>query len=76
MKFDDINGNGVKDSGEPGLEDWTIRLLKEGTEIANTKTVDDGGYSLQTLFPAATPSKRMPSPVGFKPGLPHQGYIP
>ena len=26
MKFNDANGNGVKNEGEPGLKNWTIRL--------------------------------------------------
>jgi len=53
MKFDDINGNGVKDSGEPGLSGWTIRLLKEGTEVANTVTVADGSYSFADIVPGS-----------------------
>ena len=27
MKFEDLNGNGVKDAGEPGIADWTIEPL-------------------------------------------------
>ena len=27
MKFDDLNANGVKDAGEPGLPDWTINAF-------------------------------------------------
>jgi hypothetical protein len=29
MKFNDENGNGAKDGGEPGLEDWTIYAAQE-----------------------------------------------
>jgi len=53
MKFDDINGNGVKDNGEPGLSGWTIKLMKEGTEVANTKTIADGGYSFTDIVPGS-----------------------
>ena len=28
-KFHDLNGNGVKDAGEPGLPGWTIRAYKD-----------------------------------------------
>ena len=45
MKFEDLNGNGAKDSGEPGLEGWTIKLKKDGTEVASTQTAADGAYS-------------------------------
>ena len=26
VKFEDLNGNGLKDTGEPGLAGWTINL--------------------------------------------------
>src|SRR5207247_2904504 len=29
-KFNDLNGNGVKDVGEPGLAGWTIRAYTDG----------------------------------------------
>ncbi len=51
MKFDDINGNGVKDSGEPGLPGWTIRLMNGATLVASTKTADDGSYSFADIVP-------------------------
>jgi Tol biopolymer transport system component len=31
MKFHDLNGNGVRDSGEPGLDGWTIELVDAAT---------------------------------------------
>ena len=51
MKFEDLNGNGAKDSGEPGLEDWTIKLKKDGTEVASTLTVAGGAYSFTGITP-------------------------
>src|SRR2546422_8619336 len=30
VKFNDLNGNGVKDPGEPGLSGWTIRAYVDG----------------------------------------------
>ena len=29
MKFDDLNANGVKDAGEPGLPGWDIRAYED-----------------------------------------------
>ena len=26
VKFDDVNGDGERDEGEPGIKDWTITL--------------------------------------------------
>ena len=47
-KFNDLNGNGVWDIGEPGLEDWTIFIdfnsngLLDGGEVSTT--TDEFGY--------------------------------
>lgn len=49
MKFEDMNGNGQKDSGELGLSEWTITL--NGTDgmgnlvSKNTTTNVNGNYS-------------------------------
>jgi hypothetical protein len=51
VKFHDLNGNGIRDDGEPGLEGWTIFLDADGngtwdqaTEPSRT-TAADGSYS-------------------------------
>nr|AAU83000.1 fibrinogen-binding protein-like [uncultured archaeon GZfos1D1]QNO57000.1 hypothetical protein MGAOFDBH_00018 [Methanosarcinales archaeon ANME-1 ERB7] len=49
MKFDDLNGNGVKDAGEPGLPDWTINLV--GPVSGTTTTAADGSYTFTNLEP-------------------------
>jgi hypothetical protein len=57
MKFEDVNNNGVKDQGEPGLAGWVIRayadtsgdgVLQAGetTIAASATTVAGGAYSL------------------------------
>ena len=46
MKFNDLNGNGVKDPGEPGLPGWWIRL----STGALTVTDVDGNYCFTNLF--------------------------
>ena len=33
MKFEDLNGNGVKDAGEPGIADWTIYRYTVGAAV-------------------------------------------
>ncbi len=38
-KFNDLNGNGVKDDNEPGLANWTI-WLDDGSSV----TTDENGY--------------------------------
>src|SRR2546426_958341 len=45
VKFNDLNGNGVKDIGEPGLSGWTIRAY-----------ADDGDGTLSATEAAAAPA--------------------
>lgn len=53
QKFNDQNGNGVKDTGEAGLSGWTIDLDKDanGSVDATTATDGSGTYSFADLTP-------------------------
>ncbi|NBC16994.1 MAG: T9SS type A sorting domain-containing protein [Bacteroidetes bacterium] len=46
-KWNDLDGDGQRDGGEPGLEGWTIQL--NGTEAATTDS--DGNYLIADLEP-------------------------
>jgi hypothetical protein len=46
MVFNDLNGNGAKDAGEPGLQGWTITL--SGPTTISTTTDSLGAYFLAT----------------------------
>jgi len=50
MKFEDKNGNGVLDQGEPGLEGWTIVLTGENHPPHRAITGPDGAYSFFDVF--------------------------
>ena len=47
--FNDLNENSVFDKDEPGLSEWTILLMKNGSEIGNTTTDSYGRYSFADL---------------------------
>ncbi len=49
MKFEDLNGNGIKDAGEPGLAGWTINLA--GPSPSSVVTGVGGTYSFNNLLP-------------------------
>jgi protocatechuate 3,4-dioxygenase beta subunit len=56
FKFNDLNGNGVRDSGEPGIENWTIYLdqnfngqLDSGE--TSVKTTSNGSFQFDALPP-------------------------
>lgn len=51
MKYNDLNGNGHKNSGEGGLSGWTINLMKAGSPVVLASTVTDGSgnYTFSNL---------------------------
>lgn len=44
MKFNDLNGNGALDAGEPGLLGWTITITGLLTSYTASATTDASGY--------------------------------
>ncbi|HUE70722.1 MAG TPA: SdrD B-like domain-containing protein, partial [Pirellulaceae bacterium] len=53
QKFNDLDGDGIQDLGEPGLANWTIELDAgaDGTVDATTVTDASGNYSFTNLGP-------------------------
>ena len=48
--YNDLNGNGVLDPGDPGLQGWTVDLLdSSGNLVATTTSAADGTYSFANL---------------------------
>ena len=48
--YNDLNGNGVLDPGDPGLQGWTVELLdSSGNIVATTTSAADGTYSFANL---------------------------
>ncbi|MCQ8902473.1 MAG: SpaA isopeptide-forming pilin-related protein [Methanothrix sp.] len=71
-KFNDENANGVWDSGEPGIEGWTI-YLSDGTKTISTTTGSDGKYTFTNL-PAGTYTITEETRSGWTRTLPKDGY--
>lgn len=76
MKFNDVNGNGMKDQGEKGLSGWKIRLtgivgtgIKTRVLNLETTTNTDGFYIFDNL-PAGTYIIMEALQGGFVPGSP------
>jgi protocatechuate 3,4-dioxygenase beta subunit len=71
--FNDFNGNGVRDRGEPGISGVTIELLDStGRVIATTTTTGDGRYLFTSLNPGAY-TVRETDPTGFVSTTPNTG---
>ncbi|MGB0383679.1 MAG: LamG-like jellyroll fold domain-containing protein [Ardenticatenaceae bacterium] len=49
MKFDDLDGDGVKDPNEPGLSGWEINFTDASGNVFTTTTDANGNYSLSSL---------------------------
>jgi hypothetical protein len=49
----DNNGNGIQDSGEPGITGLTIQLLSGTTVVASATTRSNGIYKFGSLPAAA-----------------------
>ncbi|MBI3189344.1 MAG: VCBS repeat-containing protein, partial [Ignavibacteriales bacterium] len=47
VKFNDLDGDGVKDNGEPGIANWKINIT--GAQTDSTYTDANGGYSFTAL---------------------------
>jgi len=53
FKFEDLNGNGVKDVDEPKLQGWEIKLYNEtGNRLISTTSTDaQGAYTFKSILP-------------------------
>lgn len=52
MKFEDMDGDGVKDIGETGLVNWTINLYDGAMNLLSSTTTDSSGaYQFAPLAP-------------------------
>ncbi|MEZ6062946.1 MAG: SdrD B-like domain-containing protein [Planctomycetaceae bacterium] len=72
IKFEDINGNGVRDAGEPGVEGVTIfidldrdNVFDEGI-VSPTLTLADGSYEFLDRKPVPTLFAKLSRLAGFR----------
>jgi SdrD B-like protein len=65
IKFEDLNANGLRDPGEPGLEGFVITLTPSGGGAAQTVTTDANGNFLFTNLSAGTFTLSETQRVGF-----------
>jgi uncharacterized repeat protein (TIGR01451 family) len=64
--FDDRDGDGVRDSGEPGLPGVTVNLQQGGVTRATTTTDSAGGYTFGDLPAGSYEILVVAPPGGFK----------
>ena len=49
--FNDTNGNGTADSGEPGLSGWTVDLVNSANQVIATTSAANGSYAFNNVGP-------------------------
>jgi len=75
IKFEDVNGNGVKDPGDPGLPGWTITLRTTSEALLQTTTTAaDGKYCFGSVG-QGTFVIRENATVGWAQTLPASGKL-
>ena len=64
QKFNDLDGDGTKDAGEPGLPDWTIQLdLNNNGSVDQTRVTDaNGNYTFTDIGPGTHTLSEVPQP--------------
>ncbi|MBD2700859.1 hypothetical protein IC229_09430 [Spirosoma sp. BT702] len=72
--FEDLNHNGIQDSGEPGIQGVVVTLISNGTAVVASTTTDVGGfYSFTGLTPGTPYSLSFSAPTGYSATLQNQG---
>lgn len=65
LVWEDLDGDGIRDQGEPGVSGVTVRLLDGGgNQVASTTTNGSGEYGFANLTPG-TYSVKVDIPGGF-----------
>ncbi len=72
--WDDLNGNGIQDGGEPGISNVTVRLLDASNAVVFTTTTDNlGAYLFTNVAPAPGYVVEFVAPSGYVFTLANQG---
>ena len=71
-KYEDLDGDGALDPGEPGLEGWTVELWQGDTKVAETAT-GAGGYYIFDNLPHGVYDVKEVLQAGWSPTNPADG---
>ena len=73
--YNDLNGDGTLQAGDPGLSGWTVQLLdSSNTVVATTTTDSSGDYSFTGVIPGSY-TVAVVAPTGYVPTGPTSGTL-
>jgi hypothetical protein len=69
--YNDVNGKGQQNTGEPGLKGWTVNVVDSSNKVVAFAVTDSkGNYTITGVGQAASRSKRSSCPAGSLPSRP------
>ncbi len=71
--WNDLNANGVQDSGEPGIQGVTVNLLNASNVVVGTTATDSSGFYRFTGLTPGNYSVTFTTPSGYTPTTANQG---
>jgi hypothetical protein len=63
--FDDLNGNGALNAGEPGLAGAVVALISGGAPVYSATSQADGSYLLTDVVPGQYQLRELLPPAGY-----------
>ncbi|MGD9937762.1 MAG: SdrD B-like domain-containing protein, partial [Methanoregulaceae archaeon] len=75
IKFNDLNGNGLQDDGEPGIADWLMTLYQDTVPFAVQATGSGGSTVFTNLDPAGEYLVTEETRDGWSPTTPALAHV-
>lgn len=71
--WEDMNGNGIQDIGEPGIPDVYVHLFSESDVLIDTRLTDDQGFYAFDFIPEGFYRLRFDIPTTYTPTFAFEG---
>ena len=72
--YNDLNGDGTLQAGDPGLSGWTVQLLNTSNSVVATATTDSSGDYSFTGVISGSYTVAVVATAGYVPTVPHPAH--